>query len=88
MRRQTQGVGIGLSIVKHIVEAHGGKVLVRSAPGQGSRFTIELPAPIAANPKPETRMKPKPNPKQNRASAGLKPSAFASTFASISWNAS
>ncbi len=39
LRRQTQGVGIGLSIVKHIVEAHGGKVRVRSAPGQGSRFT-------------------------------------------------
>jgi signal transduction histidine kinase len=43
LRRQTQGVGIGLSIVKHIIEAHGGKVLVRSAPGQGSRFAIELP---------------------------------------------
>ncbi len=43
LRRQTQGVGIGLSIVKHIVEAHGGQVLVRSAVGQGSRFTIELP---------------------------------------------
>ena len=43
LRRETQGVGIGLSIVKHIVEAHGGHVLVRSAPGQGSRFTIELP---------------------------------------------
>jgi signal transduction histidine kinase len=45
LRRQTQGVGIGLSIVKHIVEAHGGRVVVRSAPGQGSRFTIELPVP-------------------------------------------
>jgi two-component system phosphate regulon sensor histidine kinase PhoR len=43
LRRQTQGVGIGLSIVKHIAEAHGGRVRVRSAPGQGSRFTIELP---------------------------------------------
>jgi signal transduction histidine kinase len=43
LRRQTQGVGIGLSIVKHIVEAHAGQVHVRSAPGQGSRFTIELP---------------------------------------------
>jgi len=43
LRRQTQGVGIGLSIVKHIVEAHGGQVRVRSAVGQGSRFTIELP---------------------------------------------
>ena len=43
LRRQTQGAGIGLSIVKHIVEAHGGRVLVCSAPGNGSRFTIELP---------------------------------------------
>lgn len=43
LRRETQGVGIGLSIVKHIVEAHGGRVVVRSDVGQGSRFTIELP---------------------------------------------
>ncbi len=43
LRRETQGVGIGLSIVKHIVEAHGGRVLVQSAVGQGSRFTIEIP---------------------------------------------
>jgi signal transduction histidine kinase len=43
LRRETQGIGIGLTIVKHIVEAHGGSVTVRSAPGQGSRFTMELP---------------------------------------------
>ena len=43
LRRETQGVGIGLSIVKHIVEAHGGRVRVESKVGQGSRFTIELP---------------------------------------------
>ena len=43
LRRETQGVGIGLSIVKHVIEAHGGRVIVRSAVGQGSRFTVELP---------------------------------------------
>jgi signal transduction histidine kinase len=43
LRRETQGVGIGLSIVKHIVEAHGGCVRVESEVGKGSRFAIELP---------------------------------------------
>ena len=43
LRRETQGVGLGLAIVKHVVEAHGGKVTVRSEVGKGSRFAIELP---------------------------------------------
>ena len=43
LRRETPGVGIGLSIVKNIVEAHQGQVKVQSAPGKGSRFTLEIP---------------------------------------------
>jgi signal transduction histidine kinase len=39
----TKGTGIGLAMVKEIVEAHGGTVRVRSEPGQGSEFTMVLP---------------------------------------------
>jgi len=43
LRRETQGIGLGLAIVRYVAQAHGGKVTVRSALGQGSRFTLELP---------------------------------------------
>ncbi len=39
----TKGSGLGLSLVRHIVRAHGGEVSVESAPGRGSKFIIALP---------------------------------------------
>ncbi len=41
---QIHGAGLGLNLVKKIVEAHGGSIRVKSAPGEGAEFIVEIPA--------------------------------------------
>ncbi|MBW9093240.1 two-component sensor histidine kinase [Microbacterium jejuense] len=59
--RRTGGSGLGLSIVKHAVQRHGGEVRLWSRPGRGSTFTIRLPesAAPAAEPAPKRGRKKK-----------------------------
>ena len=40
---KTKGTGLGLAIVRKIVETHGGRLIIRSTPGEGSTFTVQLP---------------------------------------------
>ena len=49
--RTIEGSGLGLAMVKHIVQAHGGKVSVESQPGAGATFTLTLPAVAPPEPR-------------------------------------
>jgi signal transduction histidine kinase len=48
--RSHRGLGLGLSLVKAVVQAHHGTVAVSSTPGRGSRFTVRFPEPPAYRP--------------------------------------
>jgi two-component system sensor histidine kinase BaeS len=51
-RRFKQGMGLGLSIARDLIEAHGGRISLESTPGEGSIFTIHLPLLNVAQPAP------------------------------------
>ncbi len=50
LERTIEGSGLGLSMVKHVVQAHGGRVGVKSELGKGAAFTVLLPASEARKP--------------------------------------
>jgi signal transduction histidine kinase len=49
----TKGSGLGLSLVRHITQAHGGDIAVESTPGRGSKFIMSLPL-VSASQQPAT----------------------------------
>lgn len=55
MMHENKGSGLGLSLVEHIVKAHGGEVSVESTPGKGSKFTVTLPLNLEATPAKPSR---------------------------------
>lgn len=55
---KTQGTGLGMSVVKGFTELMGGKLTVKSKPGEGSLFTVEIPFPDASEEQREAILHP------------------------------
>jgi putative nucleotidyltransferase with HDIG domain len=78
-RLRRGGTGIGLSLVKELVDLHMGSVHVWSRPGEGSAFTVELPVDPAVY--PAERLSPHDAPPRDRDRPSLAPVPFLSTVA-------
>ncbi|MBE7381314.1 MAG: response regulator [Leptolyngbya sp. SIO1E4] len=61
LNRQYAGSGLGLALVKRIVELHGGRVGVKSQVGRGSSFTVDLPCVVTAAASPISPHRPEPS---------------------------
>lgn len=68
--RNGSGVGLGLSIVRYLVEAHGGSVALESVPGAGSRFTVSLPLAPHPLPSPPPASWERGDPERQEAAVG------------------
>lgn len=55
-RLDTGGAGLGLTVVRHIIDAHGGEIEVESRVDEGSRFTVRLPGLVGNQPGKAVRL--------------------------------
>jgi two-component system phosphate regulon sensor histidine kinase PhoR len=48
--RAQGGTGLGLALVKHVLNRHGGRLSIESTPGEGATFIMHLPLPTGGSP--------------------------------------
>jgi len=66
MSRRFGGTGLGLAITRRIVRLMGGEVTLRSAPGEGSEFALDVPLPSVMQAAPAPTMRSLPEPRSLR----------------------